>query len=193
MAATAKSIKSLRLFSKAGATPLDLAKIYKIVAGESDRAVVVIVASILEDFLREKIEKFLFKIEQQELEALALDRSGRPLSGFSNKIDLAFASGLIDKNCRDQLHDIREMRNACAHSSEHIDFETPELLAVHNRLFELGRNVFPRQFVNLPKDDFVMECLAQLAVISLGSKTKIHEFIEDALGEERGSRFTPEK
>jgi hypothetical protein len=51
----------------------------------------------------------------------------RPLGAFSAMIDVAYAFDVIDRDDRDDLHIIREMRNACAHSPWPISFETPVL------------------------------------------------------------------
>ena len=43
---------------------------------------------------------------------------------------------LIEDDLRSQLHDIREMRNACAHSKRPISFKTSQLMNVANRVIK---------------------------------------------------------
>ena len=49
------------------------------------------------------------------------------LSALSSKIRIAFAFELVDKGIIDLCDRMREIRNAFAHSSFHITFDTPEI------------------------------------------------------------------
>jgi hypothetical protein len=58
-----------------------------------------------------------------------------PLGTFSACIDMAFYLTLIDQPLRDQLHDLRDMRNAVAHTKRRVTFEDVQLQNVAKRLF----------------------------------------------------------
>ena len=47
-----------------------------------------------------------------------------PLSSFSAKIDIAYALGLIPASLRRDLHAIRDIRNAFAHTTERLHFDS---------------------------------------------------------------------
>ena len=57
-----------------------------------------------------------------------------PLGTFSACIDMAFYMTLIDQSLRDQLHTLRDMRNAVAHTKRQVTFEDVELQNVAKRL-----------------------------------------------------------
>ena len=58
-----------------------------------------------------------------------------PLATLSAMIDMGYALGLISKEVRDELHLIREIRNAFAHTIGVIDFAMPEVANVCKRLW----------------------------------------------------------
>jgi hypothetical protein len=57
-----------------------------------------------------------------------------PLATLSAKIKLAHAIGLLTSEMRDDLDDIREIRNAFSHTMRSVEFETPAIAAVCHRL-----------------------------------------------------------
>jgi hypothetical protein len=52
------------------------------------------------------------------------------LTDFYAKIELAYMLGIITEEARDDLHTIRAVRNAFAHSALPLDFSTPEVAAL---------------------------------------------------------------
>lgn len=52
------------------------------------------------------------------------------IDGFSGKIVIAFALGLITERVREDLQTLRRLRNVFAHSPRPIDFSHPEVIAV---------------------------------------------------------------
>lgn len=110
------------------------------VMAESYRGAVILAASGIEDMLEWAITN---KLPGLKGEAPATDTifGVNGIAGtFSNKIALAFALGLIDKETRREIGLIRELRNACAHARLSISFATPEVQAV---VKEVIPDVFP--------------------------------------------------
>lgn len=131
---TPKSVKSLRAYYKDRLAAVSDAQLMAELNGESDRAAVILASSILDDVLTFRLCKsFWFSPDEQQFNHAF--RSEGPLGTFSARIELAFLFGFIDELTRSQLDDIREMRNACAHSHRPIDFSVLELANVAKRLF----------------------------------------------------------
>ena len=102
---------------------------------ESDRGVVLVCATYLEDLLGRLLVAF-FKLERMFLEGQDVHESRTRavksllkgnLSNFAPRIELAFALGLIEKWQRDDLDKIRDIRNTFAHKLEVIDFSDEEV------------------------------------------------------------------
>jgi DNA-binding MltR family transcriptional regulator len=56
-----------------------------------------------------------------------------PFSSLAAKIDVSFAMALIDKSLANDLHTLRDIRNAFAHPKEELNFSS-------KRIVELIRN-----------------------------------------------------
>jgi len=107
---------------EAQATLQNFSKIIDSLRSESDRGCILVVSSMLEKILEEQITKRLIPKYGKEDELMGKSNS-RPISGFSAKINLAYRIGLIpDIECK-MLHQLRELRNDCAHKIEQQDFE----------------------------------------------------------------------
>jgi hypothetical protein len=88
---------------------------------ESDRAAVILSASILDNALLSLLEIYLSAVNGSE--DRLLKGQNAPLSDFSSRIDMTNRLGLIsNKFCRD-LHLIRKIRNEFAHNIEGCTFE----------------------------------------------------------------------
>ena len=127
------SIKSLRAFTKQ--LPVqgqdDLALTVEL-DSDNDRAFIILHVSFVENSLTEAIIKKLPGYSQDIDNELFGPNA--PLSTLSDKIRIAFAMCIFGPSARSHLDELREMRNACAHSKRPISFETPELIAVAKRL-----------------------------------------------------------
>ena len=86
-----------------------------ILRSESDRGCVLLAASLLEDELENHLLRHLLPPAKEVDELFAREARG-PLSAFSDKINLAYRLGLITKGERVIFHQLRELRNACAHN-----------------------------------------------------------------------------
>ncbi|MEQ9092195.1 MAG: hypothetical protein RIE52_13965 [Balneola sp.] len=96
-------------------------------AKESDRAAVILVASIIDGNLETLLKSHLVPIPTSK-DSL-FDSATSPLSNFSSKIDLAYRVGLISsKFCRD-LHLLRKIRNSFAHDIYGCAFDSGSVKA----------------------------------------------------------------
>lgn len=120
--------------------------------GESDRGCVLIMSAIIERILQSAIRKVL-RANISENDLSEIFRAEGPLGSFSSRISVAYALGMLGKNAKHDLHLIRHIRNAFAHSRRSLRFTTP---AVHDvcMLFVLPKGFpggkpdfshFPRQ------------------------------------------------
>lgn len=99
---------------------------------ESDRASVILVASILDESLYSLLRSYFVPIASSNDELF--EGANAPLGTFSSKIDIAYRIGLISsKFCRD-LHLIRKIRNSFAHDIFDCTFENG---SVKSRIDEL--------------------------------------------------------
>jgi len=88
---------------------------------ESDRAAVILAASLIDDSLTQLLKSYF--VPNPATRDELFDGPTSPLSNFSAKITLAFRLGLISaKLCRD-LHIIRAIRNDFAHNIYGSSFE----------------------------------------------------------------------
>jgi hypothetical protein len=154
---TSGSVKSLKAYSKAGIQHgPELVELAKEIAGLSDRAGIIIAATYVEDGLVRLLSKNMVKLAPREKEEAF--RPDGPLGSFSRRIEMSYLFKLIDKQTRDRLHDLREMRNACAHTRRSISLATPQLANVCKRFLREAR-VQPTE--DTPKhlrDHLVEEC-----------------------------------
>lgn len=137
MGDTPKSIAALRNYYRDRTKPRDPDALLADLQKESDRALVVIMAAVLEDALTLKLAQKMRRFSEGKKGRSDFDRmfsNNGPLSTFSGKIAMAYRLEIIDEQTRDELDDIREMRNACAHSFFPISFNLPELAKVCRRL-----------------------------------------------------------
>ena len=88
---------------------------------ESDRGVILVIATMIENVLVEGITSRLLdpvkKAKEDELLSLS-----SPLNNFSSRIDLAYRVGVITLAEREIYHQLRQIRNKCAHQVEYQDF-----------------------------------------------------------------------
>jgi hypothetical protein len=131
----AASIKTLRQFSKGEPAGTDeLAHLLTEMSHMSDRAAIIIIASYVEDGLEAVLRRQMRELDA-ETDSQLFGGDGA-ISSFSKKTKLAYALNLIDKTTKNRIDDLREMRNACAHTKRYIGLEVPELANVCKRFLE---------------------------------------------------------
>jgi hypothetical protein len=89
-----------------------------------DRSTAISSAAFVEYFLELALQRKLKNTDTVTLRDFFQDIG--PAGTFSQKIVLAYALGVIDKNARDDLDTIRRIRNAFAHTRTTARFETEE-------------------------------------------------------------------
>ncbi len=97
-----------------------------------DRGVVLMATAHIEQLLEDTIicrmtDEF---VDGEWRERLFGGEQRGAIDGFSGKIIIAFALGLITERVREDLQTLRRLRNVFAHSSRPIDFSRPEVAAV---------------------------------------------------------------
>jgi hypothetical protein len=115
-----KALEALAKYQAKGAVP---EAVELVLATETDRALVTILGSFIEDALLERIISELPHGGQTRRTLL----KGGPLRSPEHRIALAQAMGIVSEFGAARLNVFRAMRNACAHSRLNITFETPEL------------------------------------------------------------------
>jgi DNA-binding MltR family transcriptional regulator len=82
------------------------------------------------------VNRLIRNLSRDDHDALFLATG--PLASLRAKTLMAFAMGIIDSQTRHDLDTIREVRNALAHTSLKISFDTPEVAALCNGLHALA-------------------------------------------------------
>jgi len=95
--------------------------------GESDRAAALVAAAEIESYLAHLLMFKFTQLSKEERDEMFFGRNG-PLAEFGDRINVAYGLGAIDAGERDDLHSIRRIRNAFAHSVIPLTFEN-ELIA----------------------------------------------------------------
>jgi hypothetical protein len=108
----------------------DVEKVVKDLGVESDRSVVIIAATGVEDILEWAIRTKMPTLQVDPAAGKYLFGANGPCSTFATKILVAYALGVIDRATKDQCDLIREIRNGCAHGRKPLSFERPELTAI---------------------------------------------------------------
>jgi len=116
---------------------------------ESDRAMVIIAASMIDQALEAALRGRLVQLHTTE--DPLFESSYAPLADFSAKIDLAYRIGLLPPNYAKGLHLIRKIRNEFAHSASRCTFEEP---SVRNRMQELNKSLGVADAARANKLDF---------------------------------------
>lgn len=150
---------------------------------ESDRGVVMILGSLLEDGLLNRLVKEFQSLSAAQLKNLT--RSGGLLSGFEQRIALAHALGVIDQETADDLQVIKAMRNACAHSRFKIDFLTPQLKEAFALLISEdagAQNVRRATSASLLRQVFIIIFTYLYSIIN-GTRRDVAQLLADSLFE----------
>ena len=88
---------------------------------ESDRGCVLVVSAMVENAIANHISQRLVPPATSDDELIGRSMNC-PISSFSAKINLAYRIGIITLEERGIYHQLRELRNRCAHDIEKQDF-----------------------------------------------------------------------
>lgn len=94
---------------------------------ESDRGAVIVAAALLEEILDDILNSIISKNDIPSKHVKNMFGLSGPLSSFSSKTLICYGFGFISKNAFDDLSKIRKLRNKFAHSTERVDFLSPEI------------------------------------------------------------------
>jgi hypothetical protein len=133
----AKILEALASYQKRGAVLTNGADLAQMLRPESDRGVVIILASFVEDALLERVLATFGPLTTAQRKNLT--RPGSPLNSAAAVAHLASAMKLIKDHQFHMLETLRHMRNACAHSRLPINFGTEELREALKLLVALYR------------------------------------------------------
>lgn len=97
------------------------AVLYQEFSKESDRAAVILVASILDELLRNLLAARLAPVSSSNDDLF--DGPNAPLSSLSSRIEMSYRIGLISVKFSRDLHLIRRIRNTFAHNIHGCAFE----------------------------------------------------------------------
>jgi DNA-binding MltR family transcriptional regulator len=104
---------------------------------QDDRTSAMISGALLDMFLERAIKSKFRQLDEEEDSGIF--RNNGPLASMSSRIRLARALGLISNEIREELDNIREIRNAFAHSVVPIKFDNPAVTNVCARLWTPDR------------------------------------------------------
>lgn len=88
--------------------------IFQSLHAESDRGCVLVVSAMLELSIEKQLLKRLFGNPSRE-DGLIGNSSDKPISDFSSKINLSYHVGLLPLHELKMFHQLRKLRNHCAH------------------------------------------------------------------------------
>ena len=112
----------LKKLNKVDILSLDARDISNHFSRESDRSAIILWGSSVDALLAFRLEK-LFKGMNKEERRRILDYRGT-CGSFADRIQMAHALGILNREGRKRASVLKEMRNAAAHSFARITFET---------------------------------------------------------------------
>lgn len=180
------TLTALKAYYRKPFEPIDTKAVFDDLEKESDRAAVIIMGSILEDSLALslmtslKMRKCKDRKELEQLHERVFGFNG-PIGSFSEKIITAFAFEAIERETYDQLTIIRELRNACAHSQEPLNFQMPVLSNYCANLFAADNDPFT-EYNGDPKTmrvAFMSEAMFLSMTLTQGSRSQARNVLNE--------------
>lgn len=108
---------------------------------ESDRGCVLVVGSMVELVIEEHISRRILPPVKKTGELVG--RGSRPIATFSSKINLAYALGLFPEEEWHVYHQLRELRNTCAHEIKHQHFDADHFSARMSNIINASSSLWP--------------------------------------------------
>lgn len=115
----------------------------------SDRGIVLICASIIDQILEEMLKGFLIDNPKVDKD---LFKGNGPLQGFDQKIKMAFYLGLISKNEFNNIIYLQRVRNKFAHQVNGISFENEAIKNVCQN-FNIPKNCYAPPFIPIKEGE----------------------------------------
>jgi hypothetical protein len=111
--------------SKLPVAPLTEADIFRILSQQADAGNALVMAGLLEDELEKLLLAAGRSLETKDAGRI-FGRLGH-LSSFAAKIEIAYMFKLIDQAVRDDLRVMKSIRNAFAHTTRLVHFNSPHI------------------------------------------------------------------
>jgi DNA-binding MltR family transcriptional regulator len=105
-------------------------KLVKEFQQESDRSVIIVAVSYIENYLEYCLKKRFVK----HTVVNSLFDGYAPLSTLSAKIDIGFSIGLLNEEIHSELHKLRKIRNLSAHDDSIVNFQNYKVKDLCNNL-----------------------------------------------------------
>lgn len=115
--------RDLRKISMVGLSSAILDDHVEALEGESDRGVIILLSTQLEDVILFRIKRSLTGFTTEDADGFF--GSEGPCGSFAAKIKLAKGIGIINAATQAHLEMVRHMRNACAHAPSNLSFSSP--------------------------------------------------------------------
>ncbi len=138
------------------------------IKGESDRAMVIIVAAHLDNLLEEMLRLALVQCPTSH--DSIFEGPNAPLANFSSRIDFSYRLGLISEIASKSLHITRKIRNTFAHSISSCSFNDSSVKSRIDELYKLHRadqnyHIFREAFDDSAKSRFIMSGILLIGII----------------------------
>ena len=104
---------------------------FSIMNDGNDLACVLLGVNYLDEILRAILNT---RLKRSEVTENILNPSSGFLGTFSNRRDLVYCLGIVDKKIYNDLRIIAEIRNTFAHSFDSVTFDSPEVVELLNKL-----------------------------------------------------------
>ena len=126
--------------------------------GESDRACVILAASLLDAAMLNILKNAL--VPNPSSSDSLFDGANAPISTFSSRIDLLYRIGIISANMNRDLHLVRKIRNQFAHNITGCDFNESSVrdrvsLLANSSNYQDIPNEWKVKFPDTPKGKFL--------------------------------------
>ena len=184
-----KSVTRLRRFARDRLAQFEPEALQAELQGTSDRAVVIVLGAFIDDALEHVIALKMRRLNDAEyVEAF---RHDGPLGPFSARIDMAYYLGVIETPLRKRFHELREMRNACAHAKRPISFANDELGNVCRRFLREAKFKIYEETPKGLRAALIAECfwLFNVLVTSEEEATRnLHQAARDHMAEREASQ-----
>ena len=151
---------------------------------ESDRGAAILSATSVEDHLEWAIMQKMRQLWDDEAAHSDMFGSSGTNSTFSAKILLAYALGIIDKDAREQIDLIREVRNCCAHARLPVSFDDPALTGTTDVIAADMLSIMVKDKPGARRHAFVLTCVGLNEYIVGGKRVPAAEAMEAALADE---------
>lgn len=116
-------------------------EIFNSLQQESDRGCVLVVGSMIELAIEEQISRRIVHPANKSGEIMG--RGNKPISTFSAKIDFGYALGLFPEEEWCVYHQLRELRNACAHDIRLQHFDANHFSDRMRNIISASKTVWP--------------------------------------------------